>query len=244
MQPQTRQSIYELLRAYARKSFKKIDPEVVKRGYPFHRLFFDDAGIVAFKRKRSVVSGLGSIYPRLAKLIADETYKDVVLEKVIEVTLDENKVNVINQIVRDLRTRLRKPNHAQEIGEIETAVGGVQVPIRIIADFYVGDFKGGPLFVEIKTSKPNLDICAESKSKILTFDSIDSSNNQGFLAFAYNPYLTREQYKHFPVKQIMDLPAEVLMGEEFWNMIGDEQTFDELLRIIEQIGDEMRSEIA
>lgn len=244
MQPQTRQAIYELLRNYALKSFKQIDPEVVKRGYPFHRLFFDDAGIVAFKRERSVVSGLGSIYPRLAKLIADEKYKEVTLENVIEVSLQENKVNKINQIVRDLRSKLRKPNHAQEISEIEGANGGLLVPVRIIADFYVGDFKNGPLFVEIKTSKPNLDICAESKSKILTFDSIEPSVNQGYLAFAYNPYLTREKYKHFPVKQIMDIELEVLMGEEFWNMIGDSQTFDELLKIIEQIGDEMRSKIA
>lgn len=242
MHPQTRQDIYELLRKFAHKSFKKIDPEVVKRGYPFHRLFFDDAGIVAFKRERSVVSGLGSIYPRLAKLIADEQYQDVSLEQVIEVSLDERKVNTVNQIVRDLRSRLRTPNHVQEMMEIENAVGGAQVPIRIIADFYIGDFRNGPLFVEIKTSKPNLDICAESKSKILTFDAIDSSN-QAYLAFAYNPYLTREQYKHFPVKQIMDTQAEVLMGEEFWNMIGDAHTFDELLKIIEQIGDELRSEL-
>lgn len=244
MSPQTRQTVYDLLRNFASKSFKRIDPEVVKRGYPFHRLFFDDAGIVAFKRERSIVSALGKIYPRLAEVIAQENYRAVELEKVIEIALDEYQVNTINQIVRDLRSKLREPNHAQELLEISSAVGGRMVPIRIIADFFVGDFKSGPLFVEIKTSKPNLDICAESKSKILTFDAIAPNTHRAYLAFAYNPYLTRAQYAHFPVKQVMDLDAEVLMGEEFWNLIGDANTFDQLLEIIEQIGNELRSEIA
>lgn len=139
---------------------------------------------------------------------------------------------------------MRNPNHELELDEILSAASGSLVPVKLIADFYVGDFKGGPLFIEIKTSKPNLDICAESKLKILTFDSIDTHNNpQAYLAFAYNPYLTRAAYNHFPVKQILDIQNEVLMGEEFWNLIGDSNTFDELLAIIERIGDEVRSQI-
>ena len=91
--------------------------------------------------------------------------------------------------------------------------------------------------------KPNLDICAETKSKILTFKTLlYDQNPQGYMAFAYNPYLTREDYKHGFTKQIMDLQAEVLMGNEFWDLIGGAGTFDELIEIIEIVGGELRGQ--
>jgi hypothetical protein len=42
----------------------------------------------------------------------------------------------------------------------------------VIADLYVGDHEGGPLFMEIKSPMPNLDVCAESKKKVLLFEPI------------------------------------------------------------------------
>ena len=38
------------------------------------------------------------------------------------------------------------------------------------------------------------------------------------------------------------METEVLMGEEFWNGIGDTRTFSELLEIIEEVGNEIRKE--
>jgi hypothetical protein len=114
----------------------------------------------------------------------------------------------------------------------------------VIADLYIGDFFSGPLFVEIKTPKPNLDICAETKSKILTFETLlRDQYPRGFLAFAYNPYITRAAYDHGFTKQIMDMQIEVLMAEEFWDMIGGSGTFSELIGIIDAVGDQIQESI-
>jgi hypothetical protein len=83
---------------------------------------------------------------------------------------------------------------------------------------------------------PNLDIAAESKKKILTFLALHRGNHpQAYLAFAYNPFISREAYNHPFTSQIMDLEAEVLMGEEFWDKIGGKGTYSELLDVIAEV---------
>jgi type II restriction enzyme len=243
----TRQSVYDLLKNFAQKSLKSYDLETLKKAYPFHRLFFDEVGLVAFKQERSVVTKMGQrLYPDLAKCIAQEHYQNVALEHEITGTLKKSAADTIARIVRELRSGQRRPNHASEVAEIanpNNIAENETVEIRVIADLYIGDFYKGPFFVEIKTPLPNLDICAETKHKILTFIALLHQHNpRGYLAFPYNPFITRADYKHSFTKQIMDLQNEVLMAGEFWDEIGGAGTFDQLLEIIEKVGNDLREE--
>jgi len=247
MQDKTRQAVHNLLKSFAQKSLKDYDIETLKRAYPFHQLFFDEVGLVAFKQERSVVTKMGqSLYPELARLIASENHSDVVREKVIQGRLKDITVSTIDRIVRDLRAKHRSPDHAQEMREIrKVKASPAKVPVRVIADLYIGDFQDGPFFAEIKTPLPNLDICAESKSKILTFETLlHGKNARGYLAFAYNPFITRAAYAHSFTKRIMDMQVEVLMAEEFWDKIGGGGTFSELLSVVDSVGNEIREEKA
>lgn len=245
MRETTRQALHSQLRTFARQTFRDYDIEILKRAYPFHRLLFDEVGLVAFKRERSAVTRMGqTLYPELAKLIASERYSDVALDKVIQGNLPDATVSAIDRIVRDLRARQREPSHTREMAEILSVGGSTEVAVRVTADLYVGDFEGGPLFVEIKTPKPNLDICAESKAKILTFKALlRDQYPKAYLAFPYNPFITRADYAHYFTRRVMDMDAEVLMAEEFWDKIGGEGTFEELLFIVETVGDEIRAEL-
>lgn len=56
-----------------------------------------------------------------------------------------------------------------------------------------------------------------------------------FLALYYNPFVYREAYAHGFTKRIMDMEAEVLIGEEFWDKIGGPGTYEELLAIVDEI---------
>ncbi|MBI3363129.1 MAG: TdeIII family type II restriction endonuclease [Chloroflexi bacterium] len=247
MNRKTRKAVYSLLKDFVQKSLKSYDIEELKQAYPFHRLFFDEVGLVAFKQERSVVTRMGQqLYPDLAECIATEHYQNVTLEHEITGTLKKSTADTISRIVRELRSRQRQPNHAAEIAEIVSASrapGKATVEVRVIADLYIGDFRTGPFFAEIKTPLPNLDICAETKHKILTFIALLHQHNpQGYLAFPYNPFITRADYKHSFTKQIMDLRDEVLMAGEFWDEIGGTGTFDQLLEIIERVGNDLREE--
>lgn len=135
-----------------------------------------------------------------------------------------------------MRVKQRRPDHAQEIAEVLGAKGGKPREVVVTTDLFIGDFIEGPFFAEIKSPLPNLDVAAESKKKILTFIALHRSENpQAYLAFAYNPFIRRDAYNHPFTSQIMDLEAEVLMGEEFWDKIGCTGTYGELLDVITEV---------
>ena len=246
MDPTTHKSIHVLLKNFAQKSLKSYDLEKLKRQYPFHRLFFDEVSLVAFKQERSVVTKMGMhLYPELAKIIALANFKDVEREKLIKGFVNINTANTIDRIVTDLRNNQRSPGHGKEIKEIQAEyhVEGKKVEIQMRADIYIGDYPSGPFFAEIKSPLPNLDVCAETKKKILTFETLlEGQNPRGYLAFAYNPFETRANYKHGFTNRIMDMGIEILMAEEFWDFIGGSGTFDILLAIIENVGNEIRAD--
>ncbi len=85
----------------------------------------------------------------------------------IPFTVDELKrafpfhtiVNVIDKIANDLRSGRRRPDFDAENDEILQASSDERESVKIIADLYIGDIEPGPVFMEIKSPRPNLDVC-------------------------------------------------------------------------------------
>jgi len=42
---------------------------------------------------------------------------------------------------------------------------------------------------------------------------------------------------------MLDLENELLVAEEFWDFLGGEESYEKLLKIFEEVGQEMRREI-
>ena len=217
----------------------------LKRAFPFHSVFFTDEGLRAFKKQRSLVTKMGQkLYPNIAYIIAKDKYSDVHREYHIESEADSGMIAKADRIVDELRTRQRSPNYNQELQDIKSAISGKKKIFQVIADLYIGDFKSGPFFMEIKTPRPNLDVCESSKKKMWYFRIINIDKSpQAYLGFSYNPFIRRKDYAHTFTKQIMDMDNEVLMGEEMWEKISGKGTYDELLEILEQAKVELRKEI-
>jgi len=247
MKSETREQLKTFIEEFATKMLSKVQGlpiDDLRRAYPFHELFFKGDAIVAFTLQRSIVTAMGKkFYPNLARIIASDVYQHVHLDHPIKGQLLGNTCNKIEQIVTDLRNRRRRPNHEEEMKEIFYATRPddweVSREASVICDLYIDDFEGGPFFAEIKTPRPNLDICAESKKKILYFLAIMQAEGHkgaaGYFAFPYNPFLTREKYAHNFTRQVMDMGKEVLIGEEFWNTIGGTGAYEELLEIITEV---------
>jgi len=191
MRQETRAKLKDVLLSFKRSIVEvPLSIEELKRAYPFHSLLFPGEALKAFKKQRTVVTKMGQkLIPELAKIIAEDQYMEVHQDYEIVGQLDTAKVEVIDNIVNELRMGRRKPNHQKEIQEILAAKSGRTKEVRVIADLFIGDFKPGPLFFEIKSPLPNLDICAESKKKMLLFQALfENKNPQAFLALYYNPY--------------------------------------------------------
>jgi type II restriction endonuclease TdeIII len=206
---------------------------------------------VAAAAQRSIVTSMGqTLYPGLAKTVAELNYKKVVLgrkrsDTAIRGKLDAAKCAAIDGIMNDLYAKKRRPDHGKEIKEILSAQGGAEITVEVLPDLYIGDFKPGPLFIELKSPLANLDVCAESKRKALTFlalmDAQKIHESEAFLGLTYNPEVQRENFKHWPVLQMMDMSKQVLVGEELWDKIGGPGAFREIVEIIQDVRKDLLS---
>ena len=56
---------------------------------------------------------------------------------------------------------------------------------------------------------------------------------------AYNPYGTsRAGYKHSFTMRYMDMKNQVLIGKEFWDLVGGQGTYQAVLEIYREVGRE------
>ncbi len=63
------------------------------------------------------------------------------------------------------------------------------------------------------------------------------------LAIPYDPYHP-QPYQRWTLKGLYDLNrGEILIGEEFWNFVANDEIYDDLLDIFQEAGDELRDEI-
>jgi len=244
MKEETKEEIKNYVMDFVRRLTRreKYDINEIRRGYPFHALFFPDEALVSFKLQRRLVTKMGQeFYPRIALIIARERYSEAYTDYVVSGEADEGMINKINRILDELRENRRKPNAEEEWREIVASRTRRSIPVKVIADLYVGDFRPGPLFLEIKSPLPNLDVCERSKKKILYFKAMNYGRKvEAYLAFPYNPFVYRERYSHSITSRIMDLEREVLIGEEMWDKIGGKGTYNELLDLLEEIEGDVR----
>ena len=249
MRRETRERLWHVLYDFALEQIPRRNRwtlEDLRLAYPFHRLLFSEEAILGARVERSVVTSMGTrLYPSIARTIAEGRFEKVFTEHTIEGVVNDAACNMIEQIVTELRTPRRRretprePFHFDEVSDILNSRGGGRTNRAVTADLYIEDFQGGPLFIELKSPLPNLDIAAESKRKILYYllimDRKGVAGAQAYLGLTYNPYIRREDYAHSFTKQIMDMERQVLMGSELWDMIGGEGTYAELLDIIEDV---------
>ena len=103
------------------------------------------------------------------------------------------------------------------------------------------------IYFDLKAAKPNAGGFKEFKRTLLewvaaTLADNPSANIQSIIAIPYNPY-EPEPYNRWTMRGMLDLQNELKVAEEFWNFLGGEGVYQQLLDIFERIGIELRPEI-
>ncbi|HIH70040.1 TdeIII family type II restriction endonuclease [Methermicoccus shengliensis] len=113
----------------------------------------------------------------------------------------------------------------------------------VVVDLSFKGRDGGIYFLEIKSPKPNKDQTRRTKEKFL-FLLATYPNARAYYAFPYNPYgELKQSYRWSFTQQFFDLEREVLMGKEFWDFIGGNDTYEEILAVFREVGEEKGKEI-
>lgn len=227
--------IKDKLRTYLRES----------TSMPFlTRLIQDSEKVASYSFIHSIATTLGmSIYEDVSKIIAEDNSEEVFTKMDLGGILSQDQKSVIANIVRGLRNKERKANKAKEIKEVLSASpsGGRPQKEGKIADFYLKR-NGVEYYFEIKTVKPNIDVFTASKTKLLEWVARKRKPIKTILAFPYNPYHP-EPYHRFTEQGLLERGKEFLIAEEYWDFLGGEGTYKDLLEEFDKVGKEFKDAI-
>jgi hypothetical protein len=124
---------------------------------------------------------------------------------------------------------------------------GDPIPVPVVCDLYIENLQDGRRFAfELKSPLPNSDVTKVSKEKIFKLYAMEPRQlTDAFFALPYNPYGKRENYLwSFPERWFqMKTDTNVLIGDDFWDLIGGEGTYQMFVTEINKLGLEYRHRI-
>jgi len=180
-------------------------------------------------------------FEECARLIALQTYAVAEQGYVVSAKMPAAAAARIEEIVSRINEG-QTPDFPALIAEVLQISDEEWVERPAIADLYLRDKAGHEYFFEIKSPRPNKGQCLEIAERLLRIHAITQKNRpqvNAYFAMAYNPYGTRlEDYRHSFSLQYLDMQNEVLLGADFWTLVGGEGTYEELLEIYQEVGRE------
>lgn len=243
MNADTTEAVEGLLRGFMRTFLDKVpDPaEQEREGQvaPFH-----DALVPAIRlfNERSFSTTLGNLHERIAARIAEEVHAEVVQPLDLAGTIPVLSREFITQRIAQLEKRAAQPDALYERDQIRSHFGN-EVGAATRIDLYIVTDDGEQHFFEIKTPKPNKGQCIKMKEQLLTAFAIRRQEDAHWWWGApYNPYGS-SQYRHSYALPFFDFPNEVKLDSEFWDFVGGAGTYDELLDLYVNVGEEFANEI-
>lgn len=243
------EEIEHVLRNALRNKFLKYNPEPA--AMPFHTRLLGSDRLALFSFIHSLNTNFGtSIFEPVALALARATFKDAQAQTTAGEYISSGALKIINQdIMTELTTAKGAPDKLSEIERIRAVCQtGEMIKVKPTkVDVFV-EAEDGELFLfDIKTAKPNAGGFKEFKRTLLEWiatvlaDTPDAKVNS-LIAIPYNPYAP-EPYNRWTMRGMLDLPNELKVAEEFWDFLGGEGAYQDLLDIFERVGIELRSEI-
>lgn len=209
---------------------------------PFHSRLMPILGEAQFS-ERSFSTRSGSWFQSMAVLVAKDFHEDARSNYLVSGQIQpaaEAHINAIVEAMDHGRPR-RKPNRRIDTEEVLTvqSPGGTTREVR--SDLFVLTRHSRELYFEMKTPGPNKGQCKAMKRDILLITALRKGRQaEAFASAAYNPYGDGSPYTYNYAKQFLEVGADMLVGRPFWTMIGDDTTYDELLRISAEVGEEIK----
>ena len=149
--------------------------------------------------------------------------------------VSKDRVAKINDIVNNLANKISTPNRVREIKDILEVPNKnpTRVDNGMIVDVYVQQ-GNKEYYFEIKTVGPNIRGFRSHKEQVLTWVARTDKEIHAALVLPYNPYLPKP-YKR-PGSEIMDLGEDLLVGKDFWDILGGKGCYEDIEDAFQRIG--------
>lgn len=193
--------------------------------------------------ERSFSTRSGSWFQQIAKLIAAQFHAEAHMNFVVKGRVQAAAVAHIDAITdaMDFGQPRRKPNREQDTREVTMvqSAGGSDRAVR--SDLFVLRHDKSEMYFEMKTPEPNKGQCKKMKQDILLITALRMGHPaEAFAAAAYNPFGDGKPYTHGYALQFLEVGKDLLVGRDFWSLLGDKATYDELLKISSEVGESIK----
>jgi len=224
--------IYSFLKAKILKKIEEYNLSDEDSSKPFQYALFTKKGYLAKGFIHGCETALGSWHESIAKIIASENFKTA--EKLqgankLKGQITHEAQRKFENILSDLDSVIREPNHHLEVDEIfiasqkdDDAEDRVQT-----VDLYLKRENGEEIYFEIKGPKPNKNEMRAAKRDLLEIFAMRAKERKKvkiYLGMYYNPYFPKK-YERWTCLKFFDKGNDFLIGKDFWDFLGGRGTY-------------------
>lgn len=242
-----KQNIEETIINCLRNKFKNYKPESSNMPFHYRLLGRDRMALYSFIQSLNTTFGT-SIFEPVAVALAKNKFAKAQSQYFVGDKISESCQKTIQDIINNL-TVGTLPNKNKEIELIRESVntGKINNIKTVKADLFLEDEQGVQYLIDLKTAKPNISNFKDFKRTLLEWVGIALTNNPNLeintlIAIPYNPY-EPQPYERWTIKGMLDDKYELMVGKEFWDFIGGDGAYEEILDCFESAGIKMRPEI-
>ncbi len=190
-----------------------------------------------------------TIFEPVAVELASARFKTAKRQVVSGNKISEKALFEIQKIMDDLTAANKTPDFITETETLRKVCheGDFRKVKPTKVDLYLEDYSGNIFLIDIKTAKPNKGAFKEFKRTLLEWKATvlaenPNANVTSFIAIPYNPYEPKP-YSRWTMAGMLDLNYELKVAEEFWDFLGGNGAYQDLLNCFEKVGVELREEI-
>lgn len=222
-----------------------------RRRKPLYAALVPDEIFKGSHFERRFVTPFGNVWEQLAKVVALEFHGDCRLGHRITGMVGMESLRRIEEVLAKLEhpekgSARTKPSWKEELDYIRNG-GGEPIPTDVVCDVFIESVETNLKYAfELKGPLPNSDQTKVSKSKMLKLLAMSPATvDHAYYALPYNPYGKKEDYAwSFPARWFnMRADSSVLIGGEFWDLIGGEGTYANFISEVNSLGKEYRERI-
>lgn len=214
---------------------------------PFHAAIIPPEFLRINQFERGFSTSLGNCFEECARLIALQHHEETVRGYVTIEQVSRAALAEIEQQVRIFESAAERKDDKPALSEMVGAVLDARrtddlSPLKVTADLYIRAKDGTRYYFEMKSPMPNKGQCLEVTQRLLRFHLIAGEPRpavRAYFAMAYNPYGPgRSDYNWNFALNYTPFNESVIMAQEFWNIVGGDNTMEELLSIYQEVGRE------
>ena len=238
--------VRETIAACLRNKFSNYIPE--NNEMPFHYRLLGRDRMALYSFMQSLLTTFGtSIFEPVAAELAKNKFAKVETQYTVGKEIYAECQKSVQDIVNRL-TYQPTPNKIAELQELTKHLQGsknILKPAKV--DLFVESANGEQYLFDLKTAKPNKGDFQKFKQTLLEWAgmayTIDpQADVHTLIAIPYNPYEPKP-YQFWTMAGMLDIKEELKVAEGFWDFLGGEGAYQELLECFEQVGIELRPEI-